>query len=154
MEALLHKVNREQCRRRSPCATVCATVVTAVLPLAAMPSFAFVVSPCCPSLSSIPLCCPPPCRPFSSLSRRAAPCCVAQCCHCTTLHQRDPPPRVAFCAAIMLTVPPLIDATLLPLKDKIWIWQNEFYLQIKERFIYYNTLPKFTNLFVFKSKLS
>jgi hypothetical protein len=47
------------------------------------------------------------------------------------LHQRNPPPHAAFYAAIMLTVPPLVKATLLPLKDKIWIWQNEFYLQIK-----------------------
>ena len=126
-----NKVDRERCRRRSPRATVCAVFVTAALPLAAMPSLAFILLPCRPLLSlslscRLPLCCPLP-----SSSRRAAPRCVAQCCHRTTLHQRDPPPRAAFCAAIMLTVPPLVDATLLPLKDKIWIWQNEFYLQIK-----------------------
>jgi hypothetical protein len=126
-----NKVDREQCRRHSPCATVCAAIVTAVLPLAAMPSLAFVVSPCRPSLLLSLSCHPPPCRPLPSSSPRAAPCCVAQCRHRTTLHQRDPPPRAAFCAAIMLTLPPLVDATLLPLKDKIWIWQSEFYLQIK-----------------------
>jgi hypothetical protein len=47
------------------------------------------------------------------------------------LYQRNPPPCAAFCAAIMPTVPPLLNATLFPLKDKIWIWQNEFYLQTK-----------------------
>jgi hypothetical protein len=145
-----NKVNCEQCRRCSPRATICAAVVTAVLPLAAMLSLAFVVLPCRPSLASSPSCCLPPCRPLPLSSCRAAPCCVAQCYHHTTLHQRDPPPCAAFCAAIMLTVPPLIDATLLPLKDKIWVWQNEFYLQIKYSFVYYNTLPKFTNLYVFK----
>ncbi len=145
-----NKVDREQCRRRSPCATICAAIMTAVLPLAAMPSLAFVVLPCRPLLSSSPSCRPPPCRPLPLSSCRAAPCCVAQCRHCTTLHWRDPPPCAAFCATIMLTVPPLVNATLLPLKDKIWIWQNEFYLQIKYSFIYYHTLPKFTNLFVFK----
>ena len=82
-------------------------------------------------LSSYPLWHPPLCRPLLLSSRRAVPRCVAQCRHRTTLHWRDPPPRAAFCATIMLTVPPLVDATLLPLKDKIWIWQNEFYLQIK-----------------------
>ncbi len=40
----------------------------------------------------------------------------------------------------MLTVSPLVNATLLPLKDKIWIWQNEFYLQIEPSFIYYPVL--------------
>ncbi len=125
-----NKVNREQCRCRSPCATVCAAVLTAVLPLAAMQSLAFVVSPCGPLLSSSPLCRLLPCCPLPLLSRCAAPCCVVQCRHCTTLHQCNPPPRAAFCATIMLTVPPLVDATL-SLKDKIWIWQNEFYLQIK-----------------------
>ena len=126
-----NKVDREQCRRHSPCATVCAAFVTAVLHLAAMLSLAFVVLPCRPLLSLSPSCRPPLCCPLLSSSCCAAPCCVSQCCHCTTLHQRNPPPRAAFCAAIMLTVPPLVDATLLPLKDKIWIWQNEFYLQIK-----------------------
>jgi hypothetical protein len=47
------------------------------------------------------------------------------------LYQCNPPPCAAFYAAIVLTVPPLVNATLLPLKDKIWIWQNKFYLQIK-----------------------
>jgi hypothetical protein len=126
-----NKVDREQCRRRSPCATICAAFMTAVLPHAAMLSLAFVVLPCRPLLSLSPSCRPPLCCPLPSSFRCAAPRCVAQCCHCTTLHQPDPPPCMAFCAAIMLTIPPLIDATLLPLKDKIWIWQNEFYLQIK-----------------------
>ncbi len=126
-----NKVDREQCRCHSPCAIVCAAVMTAVLPLAAIPSLAFVVLPCCPLLSLSLSCHPPPCCPLLSSSRHAAPCCVAQCRHCTTLHWRNPPPRAAFCAAIMLTDPPLVNATLLPLKDKIWIWQNEFYLQIK-----------------------
>ncbi len=94
-------------------------------------SLAFVVLLCRPLLSSSPSCHPPPCCPLPSLSCHAAPCCVAQCHHRTTLHQRNPPPCAAFCAAIMLTVPPLVNATLLPLKDKIWIWQNKFYLQIK-----------------------
>ncbi len=126
-----NKVDPEQCRRHSPCATICAAFVTAVLPLTAMPSLAFVVLPCRPLLSLSPSCHPLLCCPLLSLSRRAAPRCVAQCCHRTNLHQRNPPPCADFCAIIMLTVPPLVDATLLPLKDKIWIWQNEFYLQIK-----------------------
>ncbi len=126
-----NKVDCERCRRHSPRAIVCAANVTAVLPLAAMPSLAFVVSPCRPLLSLSPSCRPPPCPPLPSLSCHAAPRCVAQCHHRTTLHCRDPPPRAAFCATIMLSVLPLVDATLLPLKDKIWIWKNKFYLQIK-----------------------
>jgi hypothetical protein len=81
-----NKVDPERCCSCSPCATVCAAIMTAVLPLAAMPSLAFVVLPCRPLLSSSPLCHPPPCRPLPLSSCRAAPCCVAQCCHRTTLH--------------------------------------------------------------------
>ncbi len=102
-----NKVDCEQCRCHSTCATVCAAAVTAVLPLAAILSLAFVVLPCCPLLSLSLSCCPPPCHPLLLSSRRAAPCCVAQCRHCTSLHRRDPPPHAAFCAAIMLTVSPL-----------------------------------------------
>ena len=114
------------------------------------------------------------CRPLPLSSCHAAPCCccvlcaarhcatpcrhcpailpLAICCHCTTLHWCDPPPCAAFCAAIMMTVPPFVNATHLPLKDIIWIWQNEFLSadQIKFYLLQYYTLTKFTNLFVFR----
>jgi hypothetical protein len=145
---IANKVDHEQCLHRSPCATLCVTV----LPLAAMPSLAFVILPCRPLLLLCPLCRPPLCHPLPSLSCHSAPCYVARCCHCTTLHWCDPPPCAAFCAAIMMTVPPFVNATHLPLKDIIWIWQNEFLSadQIKFYLLQYYTLTKFTNLFVFR----